>query len=316
MTILRFLSRRLSIILRGLTSNGSARSILISVRASQPTGFVAIRERGSTQLAGLALFRRKRLILGSVDETYRPKDIFGSSTTYPYQRLFGEIHLKGFYVSHTKDGIKWEGSEEDFLEKLRKELVADEMPILQQARNYRTKRDAKANRETASQALQNTAAQFGHHTTLPISDVAKPDESGSTQDATVSFGQKTGLLPLSDKDSERVKFKLEFRGDPWIVKIELSYADHGQEWLVISNHPSITDLEPREVVIRIAMLHPFMAQFSNLESEGLSAILGIAASMGLAEVAATEVAERKPAIIRTFVGEILRNCLSKPVSDE
>ena len=41
-------------------------------------GFIAIREKGSTSRAGLALFRRKRLILGSADETYRPPEIFRS----------------------------------------------------------------------------------------------------------------------------------------------------------------------------------------------------------------------------------------------
>ena len=274
------------------------------------TGFVAIREKGSTLLAGLALFRRNRLILGSVDETYRPKDIFGSSTTFAYQRIFGEIHLKGFYVSHTKDGIQWEGSEGDFLQKLRKELTSDEMPILQQVRNYRTMKDAKANRKAASHALQNTAAQFGHHPTLSVREVVKPGEAESVRDTEVE------LLPLSDKDGERVQFNLAFRGEPWIVKIELSYADHEQEWLVISTYPGIADPEPREVVIRIAMLHPFMAQFPTLESEGLSAILGIAASIGLAEVAAAEVAGRNPALIRQFVGEILKHCLSKPVINE
>src|SRR5690606_42023810 len=37
------------------------------------TGFVAIREIANTRLAGLALFRRKRLIMGSADEAYRPR---------------------------------------------------------------------------------------------------------------------------------------------------------------------------------------------------------------------------------------------------
>ncbi len=303
------------------TLNGAAikwkKNISIDLgEGKSATGFVAIREKGSTLLAGLALFRRNRLILGSVDETYRPKDIFGSSTTYAYQRIFGEIHLKGFHVSHTKDGIKWDGDETKFLKKLQKELLAKEMPILRQAKEYRSNKDAKANRKTASQALQNTAAKFSSYSILQVSGPVRLDKTDGEERATKSYEQNTELLPLPAKDSESVQFNLEFRGEQWISKIELSYAEREQEWLAIKHYPNITEPEPRQVVIRIAMLHPFMMQYSNLESEGLSAVLGIAASMGIAEVVALEAAARTPSVIRQYSGEILRNCLSKPIIND
>lgn len=69
------------------------------------SGFAAIRETGSTSDAGFALFRRNRLIQGSGDDTYRPRTIFGASNSFRYQRVFGELHLSGFQVSHTKDGF-------------------------------------------------------------------------------------------------------------------------------------------------------------------------------------------------------------------
>ena len=277
------------------------------------TGFVAIREKGSTQFAGLALFRRNRLILGSVDETYRPKEIFGSSTTYAYQRIFGEIYLKGFHVSHTKDGIKWEGGEGNFLKKLRKELQAEEMPILQQVREFRSTKDVKANRKLASKVLKNTVTQLGGYSNSSASTLGHSDEVGPVGGEYEFSEQKTELLPLSAKDSESAEINLAFKDETWIVKIELSYSNQEQDWLAIKNIPGIADPEPREIVIRVAMLHPFMVQYSNLESEGLSAVLGIASSMGLAEVIAKEAASRSPSDIRKYVGEILRNCLSKPV---
>ena len=64
-----------------------------------------LREKASTSHAGFALFRRNRLIQGSGDEGYRPELIFGRPNTFTYQRLFGELHLEGFDVSHTKDGF-------------------------------------------------------------------------------------------------------------------------------------------------------------------------------------------------------------------
>jgi len=75
----------------------------LGLRAS---GFAALREVASTSTAGFALFRRKRLIEGSLDEPYRPEFIFGTGNSYRKQRLIGEIHLEGFKVSHTKDGFQ------------------------------------------------------------------------------------------------------------------------------------------------------------------------------------------------------------------
>jgi Histidine kinase-, DNA gyrase B-, and HSP90-like ATPase len=100
-------------------------------------GFAAIRETASTSTAGFALFRRGRLIQGSADESYRPVSIFGQPNSFIYQRLFGELHLTGFEVSHTKDGFKWDEQEETFLELLKEELNDPSLPLLAQAAEYR-----------------------------------------------------------------------------------------------------------------------------------------------------------------------------------
>ena len=284
-------------------------------------GFVAIREVGSTRLAGLSLFRRGRLILGSADETYRPEDIFGSSNTYPYQRLFGEIHLRGFFVSHTKDGVKWEECEDEFLSKLRKEISDEDLPILPQAREHRTNSGAKAARKTALKALKDTAMGI---TTSQVD--ATENSSIILKDGTVEEGlqaikpvaeaQSVSLPTISDGDLETAEVDLSFRGDPWVVKIELSYVEDSQDWLLISNRPSIIDPDPRQIQIRISMLHPFMVQFPTLDADGFSAILKLGAALALAEVVATELAEQNPASIRCFANEILKTSMSKHITHE
>lgn len=98
-------------------------------------GFAAIRETASTSNAGFALFRRDRLIQGSADESYRPDSIFGQPNSFIYQRVFGELHLTGFEVSHTKDGFKWDEQEETFLELLKDELNDFLLPYLLRLRN-------------------------------------------------------------------------------------------------------------------------------------------------------------------------------------
>ena len=279
------------------------------------TGFVAIRKTISNQFAGLALFRRKRLIMGSFDETYRPKDIFGASNTYAYLRVFGEIHLRGFHVSHTKDGIKWEESEETFLKELRKILLSDELPLLQQVREHRSKKDAKAKRKDATTALKTMAERLKgqdlSHSTPGAGrspDLFQQDEPEPSPE--------TPLPDIPANKQEHVQVRTRFRDEQWIVSIELSYADDASKWLDISNRPSIADPEPRQISIRIAMLHPFMAQFPTLDSEGFLAVMNIAAAMALAEIAAGERADRNPSAVRRYTNEILKNQLSKPIADD
>lgn len=281
------------------------------------SGFVAIREKGNTKLAGFSLFRRKRLILGSVDETYRPQDIFGSSNTFIYQRLFGEIHLRGFSVSHTKDGIQWEENEEKFLQLLRKDLTKKEFPILQQAREFRSKASIKETRNDASKALKRTASNL-----KGIDLSASKGFLGVVQQETESMQKKelqskVETLPtLNANDIEQTEFRLAFRDESWVVVIELSYLDDDSDWLLVQSAPSICDPEPRQITLRVSMLHPFMAQFPTMDSDNFTTVLSFAAAMGLAEVVTSELNDKHPSAVRRYTNEILKNHMSTRIIND
>ena len=105
------------------------------------SGTAMVLEKGSTGKAGLYLFRRKRLIIGA-SVSYRPFEIFGRSTTFPYQRIYGELHLDGFEVTHTKDDIIWGSNgddEETFIKEVKKALQEGGLDLLMQAMNHRAK---------------------------------------------------------------------------------------------------------------------------------------------------------------------------------
>ena len=109
-------------------------------------GFIAIMETMSVRDSGFALFRRGRVIEGSADndEGFRPPALSGSLGSHRYKRLFGELHLEGFNVSHTKDGFQWDDNMEAFLELLKGELESENsIPILKQADKYRVRESAK-----------------------------------------------------------------------------------------------------------------------------------------------------------------------------
>ena len=143
-------------------------------------GFLAIRAVGSTANAGLALFRRKRLIQGSGDETYRPRAIFGASNSYEYQRLFGELTLEGFDISHTKDGFRWEEHEEPFVDLLREYTDAEPLPLIRQARGLRTgtRRSPESSlSDEAQSAATGTASVLGREFSRSAVDELIPTES-------------------------------------------------------------------------------------------------------------------------------------------
>jgi hypothetical protein len=90
-------------------------------------GWAALWDRGSRKNAGFSVIQADRVITGWPD-SYRPETIFGEqeggSNDLVNQRLFGELELEGFEVSHTKDQILFDDGDQEELEaKLEKRLA-------------------------------------------------------------------------------------------------------------------------------------------------------------------------------------------------
>ncbi|MDH7448430.1 ATP-binding protein [Aquimarina sp. 2201CG14-23] len=84
-------------------------------------GWAGALKSGGRAKGGFALIQSKRVIQGP-PRGYKPENIFGEQeggiNNLINQRIVGEIYLEGFKVSHTKDSILWEGTEEDELDDL------------------------------------------------------------------------------------------------------------------------------------------------------------------------------------------------------
>lgn len=266
-------------------------------------GFTALRQTASTATAGFALFRRKRLIEGSWDEPYRPEHIFGSGNTYRKQRLFGEIHLEGFEVSHTKDGFKWEDHEQPFLELLREELETEALPLLSQAEGFR----ARSARQTAE--LRAEADKANARVAETIEKEAPP-----------VLETQSGLPPVTDPPPQSIPpdptgssrvIDLTHRGVPWRVTIELSLDPGVEDWLTLTDRPGSKD-GPREITVRVSLAHPFMQRFCRPESSEIEALERVAAALALAEITARDAGVPQYGTIRRNVNQLLRDALSKP----
>jgi hypothetical protein len=270
-------------------------------------GFAALRETGSTSGAGFALFRRNRLIQGSADEGYRPEAIFGRSNSFTYQRLFGELQLEGFEVSHTKDGFRWDEHEDVFLEYLKEELNKPPLRLLDQAEGHRVRRRPEEATEGADTAARRTAEAIQR-------DV--PPVLERQLDAPPDSERLPAALPPAHPMASTREINVELHGQPWRILLELT-ADPGiGDWLTVSDRPALPaprgGRPVRQIAVRLVLAHPFMDRFAGSDPDRIEGILRIAAALGLAETAAREAGVQMAGTIRRNVNELLRTGLSGP----
>ena len=271
-------------------------------RDLRATGFAALRETASTSEAGFALFRRDRLIIGSADEGYRPEAVFGKSNSYRYQRLFGELHLEGFEVTHTKDGFRWDEHEDVFLELLREELDKQPLPLLQQAEEYRVRPKPVDLRPGAELATRRTAEVIerevppvlGQQLAGPPDDMAPPPELRAAAPATA-----------------KREIAVEVRNERWLITIELSSDPGVGDWLELGDDERGVD-GVRRLGLRMALAHPFMERFGGTDPDRIEPLLRVAAGLALAETSARASGVKWAGTIRRNLNEFLRDALSKP----
>jgi Histidine kinase-, DNA gyrase B-, and HSP90-like ATPase len=269
-------------------------------------GFAALRDPGNVSKAGFALFRRNRLIEGSADESYRPEYIFGKSNSYRHQRLFGELQLEGFEVSHTKDGFRWDEHEEIVLDLLKAALDAEPLPLLAQAEGHRSRLRTEDVRSGAEIATERTAEtiereaphiiehQLGEETQADVPPVA---------------------LPAATSASHRV-IEVDVDHSRWRIELELTTDASVSDWVTFYDKPaSATDPGSegvRELGIRVALVHPFMERFAGPDPGDIEPLLRVAVAIVLAEITAREGGVRYAGEIRRRINELLRDALSKP----
>lgn len=264
-------------------------------------GFAALRERASTSLAGFALFRRNRLIQGSADDGYRPEFVFGKSNSYRYQRLFGELHLDGFQVSHTKDGFQWDDNEEPFLQLLKEHLENDDCPLLQQAEGHRVRPSRRMRRAAAAAATRRTASAVQQTATVALQN--------ATDHAATDAPELEPALDDAQSLAREVVREVEWRGKSWEITIEVTDDPAVGDWLTISNDQ---DAVNGRIGIRLALAHPFMDRFAGADDESLEPLLRIAVAIALSEIVARASGVGRAGAIRRSINELLAEPLAQP----
>jgi len=266
------------------------------------TGFAALRDPGNYARSGFALFRRGRLIQGSGDEGYRPPLIFAQPGSYRYLRLFGELHLEGFEVSHTKDGFRWDENEQPFVELLKEELDKADLPLLRQADGFRAIAARTERAAAAREAITRTTAALEQNLPEVIPSVAdKPPV-------------ETRDRALEDQPALASReIRIDFREESWLIKIELSDESADSDWLSISDGSGSRPTD-RTIEIRVSLTHPFMVSFAQTDPDDVEALLRVASALALGEVLARRSGVKLVGTVRRNLNEILRKALSRPMT--
>ncbi|KVN68719.1 hypothetical protein WM03_11610 [Burkholderia ubonensis] len=267
-------------------------------------GFAALREVGSTPLAGFALFRRDRLIIGSHDETYRPSDIFRQTNSYPYQRLFGELHVEGFEVSHTKDGFRWEEYEDIFLECLKEAIEANPLNLLAQAENYRVLPSRKTIETQAVRATDTVAAHIKNEIApllvearqTPLSPPDIPERMAESQ---LQASERTVILDDGDYQ--------------WVITLSTSIDPSRDEWVSVSKMEQEADDagRVRRLGIDLSLAHPFSTEFLGASNENVELFLRVATAVCISLVLSEDLTGESPQSVLYHFNHLLRGALTR-----
>lgn len=259
-------------------------------------GFVALRKKLSNTLAGFSLFRRGRVIEGSGENKYQPQEIMGAAGGFPAKRVFGELHLEGFEVSHTKDGFRWADDEEErFLSELKKAINSNPAPLLRQAKNYRESAREDTPIKVIKKAIESTTAVIEQHgpnivpsiKATPVS-TDKPPESLTKSRASAS-------------ETKEIVFTADY--EEWTISLELSRDESVQDWLDISEK---ADPEKRTLGVRIGLASDFVtAMVDRTDVREVELITRIGAGLALSESLARAGGAKLVGEVRTNLNRIL-----------
>ncbi|MBU3625498.1 ATP-binding protein [Polynucleobacter sp. JS-Safj-400b-B2] len=272
-------------------------------------GFVALRAVGSTALAGFALFRRDRLIEGSFDESYRPVRLFKHANSYPYQRLFGELHLEGFEVSHTKDGFQWAEFEDIFLDLLRDEIEKDPINLIAQAENYRAK-DSRGDIQVRAREATDAVIQYVEKNVEPLIVEAKQNPA--------VLSKLPAELAISDLQASSKTVEINDGDYCWIITLRTSVNPATEDWVSLAKIDAIGDegRDVRRLTVDLALAHPFSAKFLGANNENIELLLRVASAVCIALLLSEDISANPPESFLFHFNSLMRGALAKTILNE
>lgn len=265
------------------------------------SGFIAILNTMSTsEVNGLSLFRRGRVIEGSHNEKYRPKSICGQIGSPRYKRIFGELELEGFAVSFNKGSFQEQADLEALMEALQTEISAKNFDLYTQAEKYiklKTQDDNVKVAKNIVTSLKKTTKQ---------TNLKEKVETSLQEIENKIIANNNEELTKKAKTIDSHEEFIEIKGDTYKLKVELITEPEISE--LYSLQIEEDELFTKKVTYKINLAHSFFTRFEKLKSEeDYQPIISIIRSLVLAEIVAPSQGTKNAGNVRINFNHFLRN---------
>lgn len=189
-------------------------------------GFIGIlRDINSTQ-NGFVLLRRGRVVVGAeTDGRYFPKCLSGSTGTFRYKRLFGELELDGFQVSFNKNDIQDKENLDALMEALKGEIHTKEFDLYNQAEEYRLDDTRKQVKKIVS---KHNSSPKDNRTTISI-DTTPKQESVQTVTSTLGTANPSVLIPQQETPIVLGEYDDSYKIDGKNYTLKVQFVDSGTD---------------------------------------------------------------------------------------
>ena len=261
------------------------------------TGFVALLSTMSTSANnGFSLFRRGRVIEGSGDDLYRPKQLCGSTGSHQYKRVFGELELEGFNVDFTKGKFIGDKDFDELLDLLQDYCDSDAMPLFRHARNYRKPQPKESLKDLASKGAKEYRERAKHD------GVSKSIEKALTETRSHPVLE---TIPESNK-LEQITEEFTFKDEKYIVELDLVDSPEIEDWIELLEEIDIA-INVRKIKVRLSLIHPFMSSFG---TDDIQPFIRLAIALSISESMA-RLSGGNPGTVRRNLNKLLSTGLAK-----
>ncbi len=264
-------------------------------------GFIAILNTMSTsEINGLSLFRRGRVIEGSHDEKYRPKSICGQIGSPRYKRIFGELELEGFAVSFNKGSFQEQEDLEALMEALQVEISAKDFDLYSQAEKYIKLKTHDDNIKVAKDIVSTLKKATKQ------SNLKEKVETSLKEISNKNLASQNEKLTKKAKTIDSHEDYIEIKDEKYKLKVELITETSLTD--LYSLQIEDDELFAKKVTYKVNLAHPFFTRFERLKNEeGYQPILSIIRSLVLAELIAPTQGTKNAGNIRMNFNHFLRN---------
>lgn len=277
------------------------KDINFSLGKYKVTGYIGILNTMSTsEVNGLSLFRRGRVIEGSHDEKYRPKAICGQIGSPRYKRIFGELELDGFAVSFNKGSFQEQEDLEALMEALQTEISAKDFDLYTQAEKFIKPKTQDDNVKVAKSIVSSMKK------TTKISNLKEKVEVSLKEINNKSLATKNEQLSKKAKAIDTHEDFIEIKDEKYKLKVELITETSITD--LYSLQIEDDELFAKKITYKINLAHPFFTRFEKLKTEeDYQPIISIIRSLVLAEVIAPSQGTKNGGNIRLNFNNFLRN---------